>query len=130
MRSLFFALLFANLAFLAWGHWAGQPRDAALAAPAAAAVPTLELVFRFVVAERIGTIILSALVAHTGWHWMLDRYSTLSRFRFEWPVLDAAFFVIVLRWLMLLVALAGVAWLIFGVLGRRSESTGSEEVPT
>jgi hypothetical protein len=93
-------------------------------------VPLLVILFRFVVDERIGTVILSALVAHTGWHWTLDRYSTLSRFQFEWPVLDAAFFVIVLRWLMLLVALAGVAWLIFGVLGRRGESTGSEEVPT
>jgi HupE / UreJ protein len=93
-------------------------------------VPLLVLLFRFVVDERIGTVILSALVAHTGWHWTLDRYSTLSRFQFEWPVLDAAFFVIVLRWLMLLVALAGVAWLIFGVLGRGGESTGSEEVPT
>jgi len=93
-------------------------------------VPALVLLFRFVVDERIGTVVLSALVAHTGWHWTLERYGVLSRFRFEWPVLDAAFFVIVLRWLMLLVALAGVAWLIFGVLGRRDASTGSEEVPT
>ena len=36
-------------------------------------IPVLELLFRFVVAERMGTIILSALVAHTGWHWMLER---------------------------------------------------------
>ncbi len=93
-------------------------------------VPLLAILFRFVVDERIGTIALSALAAHTGWHWMLDRYSTLSRFRFEWPVLDAAFFVVLLRWLMVLVALAGVAWLIFGVLGRRGQSTESEEVPT
>jgi hypothetical protein len=93
-------------------------------------VPLLVLLFRFVVDERLGTVVLSALVAHTGWHWTLDRYSTLSRFQFEWPVLDAAFFVIVLRWLMLLVAVAGVAWLIFGVLGRRDDSTGSEGVPT
>ena len=93
-------------------------------------VGALVLLFRFVVDERIGTVVLSALVAHTGWHWTLERYGVLSRFRFEWPVLDAAFFVIVLRWLMLLVALAGVAWLIFGVLGRRDASTGSEEVPT
>jgi hypothetical protein len=44
VRSLFFALLFLNLAFLAWGHWAGQPRDAGRAAPTSPAVPTLELV--------------------------------------------------------------------------------------
>jgi hypothetical protein len=45
-------------------------------------------------------------------------------------VLDAAFFVVVLRWLMLLVAVAGVAWVIFGVIGRRDASAKSEEVPT
>jgi len=28
----------------------------------------LGFLFRFVVAERIGIIVLSALVAHTGWH--------------------------------------------------------------
>ena len=36
-------------------------------------IPALEILFRFAVAERIGTIILSALVAHTGWHWAAIR---------------------------------------------------------
>src|SRR5205823_6996123 len=31
-------------------------------------VPALELLFRFGVAERIGTIILSTIIAHTAWH--------------------------------------------------------------
>ena len=39
----------------------------------AIAVPMLELFFRYGVAERMGTIILSALVAHTGWHWLTER---------------------------------------------------------
>lgn len=82
-------------------------------------VPALALLFRFIVTERIGAVILSLLVAHSGWHWTIDRYAILSRFRFEWPALDAAFFVIVLRWMMVVVALAGVAWLVFGVFGRR-----------
>src|SRR5206468_10741709 len=34
-------------------------------------IPLLEALFRFAVAERMGTIIVSALVAHTGWHWMI-----------------------------------------------------------
>ena len=42
-----------------------------------ALVPALDLLFRYVVAERIGTIILSALVAHTGWHWMTERWERL-----------------------------------------------------
>lgn len=43
-------------------------------------VPTLALLFRYAVAERIGTILLSALVAHTGWHWMWERWEILRTF--------------------------------------------------
>jgi hypothetical protein len=43
-------------------------------------VPLLGLLFRYAIAERIGTIILSALVAHTGWHWMLERWDVLRKF--------------------------------------------------
>jgi len=43
-------------------------------------VPLLGLLFRYVVAERMGTIILSALVAHTGWHWMVERWDVLRKF--------------------------------------------------
>jgi hypothetical protein len=42
-------------------------------------VPALALLFRYAVAERIGTIILSALVAHTGIHWMLERWDVLRK---------------------------------------------------
>jgi hypothetical protein len=45
-------------------------------------IPLLEALFRFVVAERMGTIILSALIAHTAWHWMLDRAALLRQYRF------------------------------------------------
>ena len=48
-------------------------------------VPLLQLTFRFVLAERAGTIVLSALVAHTGWHWMAERWGILRRYKFEWP---------------------------------------------
>jgi len=47
-------------------------------------VPVLDFVFRRLVAERTGTVILSAFVAHTGWHWMLERWDKLSRFRVDW----------------------------------------------
>ena len=53
-------------------------------------IPLLDAFFRYAVAERMGTIILSALVAHTGWHWMIDRGEQLAQFRFVWPVLTAA----------------------------------------
>ena len=81
-------------------------------------IPALELLFRYVVAERMGTIILSALVAHTAWHWMMERYDRLRQFRFEWPEINAAFLAGALRWLMLLVIVAGLWWLGSGVLRR------------
>jgi HupE / UreJ protein len=73
-------------------------------------VPLLELLFRMVVAERMGTIVVSALVAHTGWHWMLERAGRLSQYRVQWPEWNAAFAASLLRWLMLAVFLAGMAW--------------------
>jgi hypothetical protein len=94
-------------------------------------IPLLENLFRFVVAERMGAIILSALVAHTAWHWMTDRAARLSQFPFEWPAPTSAWLAGVLRWSMLAVALAGVAWLVFGVLPRqRPPRAAGEPAPT
>ncbi len=75
-------------------------------------IPLLQLFFRYAVAERMGTIILSALVAHTGWHWMLDRGARLRQFRFEWPALDAALLAMLMRWLILFLILGGFLWLV------------------
>jgi hypothetical protein len=88
-------------------------------------------VFRYVVAERLGAILLSGLVAHTAWHWMTDRYAVLRQFRFQWPAIDALFWVGVMRWAMLAVAGAALYWLVFNVLNvqrapvtRRAPHTG------
>ena len=75
-------------------------------------IPLLQLFFRHAVAERVGTIILSAIVAHTAWHWMLDRGSVLRQFRFGWPALDATLLALVLRWLVLFTILGGLVWLV------------------
>jgi hypothetical protein len=80
------------------------------------AIPALDAVFRYAVAERLGTIVLSALAAHTAWHWMKERWDILRQFRFEWPAIDAAFWVATMRGLMLLVVAAGLYWLIFSIL--------------
>lgn len=73
-------------------------------------IPALELLFRFGVAERIGTIILSAIVAHTAWHWTIERGDTLRQFQFEWPALTAALLLTIVRWTMIFVVLAGLVW--------------------
>ena len=73
-------------------------------------IPLLHGFFRFAVAERTGTIILSALIAHTGWHWMLDRGERLRQFRFTGPVLTAAVLASAMRFLMVMLILAGLVW--------------------
>lgn len=85
-------------------------------------VPILEVLFRFVVAERIGTIILSALIAHTGWHWMLERWGRLRQF--GWPAFTAAHIATVVQWLMIVVSVAAVIWVI--ALVRRRRETDAE----
>ncbi len=89
-------------------------------------IPALDLLFRYVVAERLGTIILSALVTHTAWHWMTERAAILRQFRFEWPALDALFLASALRWMMLAVIAAGLYWLVFHVLRPQPETSAPE----
>src|SRR4029079_15842830 len=82
------------------------------------AVPALAWAFRHVVAERMGTIILSALVAHTAWHWMLDRGAVLSQYHVQWPALDLALLASGMRGLMLALIVAGAGWAMFELYGR------------
>ncbi|MEE8585802.1 MAG: HupE/UreJ family protein, partial [Acidobacteriota bacterium] len=79
-------------------------------------VPCLHLLFRYAVKPRMGTIILSVLVGHTAWHWMIERGQALSRY--SWPEMTFATAASGLRWLMAGVALAGLMWL-FSLLLRR-----------
>ncbi len=72
-------------------------------------VPAIAALFRHVMDERVGTIVLSALLTHTAWHWMIDRAGRLSQF--GWPQVGPAALASLLRGLMLLTALAGAAWL-------------------
>ncbi|MBI3401409.1 MAG: HupE/UreJ family protein [Acidobacteria bacterium] len=85
-------------------------------------IPVLDAAFRLIVTERLGAIILSALAAHTAWHWMIDRGDVLRQYRFEWPALDLVFWIAAMRWAMLGVIAAGLYWLIFGVLRPRGKN--------
>jgi hypothetical protein len=69
----------------------------------------------------MGTIILSALVAHTGWHWMIERWDRLRQYRFMWPEMTLPLVVTVLRWAMALVAFVVLAWFVNEWLRRRGE---------
>ncbi|HZF39683.1 MAG TPA: HupE/UreJ family protein [Blastocatellia bacterium] len=85
----------------------------------------LGFLFRFVVAERIGIIVLSALVAHTGWHWMIERAAALRQFRR--PAFNAALLAAAMRWLMLALILAALAWMVSWALRRRAEQRDKDK---
>jgi hypothetical protein len=82
-------------------------------------IPLLFLLFRFVVEPRMGTIILSAFIAHTGWHWMVDRAGELRRYHFAWPAVDIALLAIAMKWLTIAWILCGVLWLLLRYLKPR-----------
>jgi hypothetical protein len=93
-------------------------------------VPALELLYRVALKERerIGTIVLSALVAHTGWHWMTDRGSVLVQYQFQWPAFSLAFVASVTGWLVAIAALAGLGWLAHRTLRQLVERSATEKV--
>jgi hypothetical protein len=67
-------------------------------------IPALDLLFKYVLPERLGIIILSALIAHTAWHWMIERGEQLAKFPF--PKIDAAFLASAMRGLIAVLVLA------------------------
>ena len=91
-------------------------------------VPTLALLFRIVPAVG-GAIIISAALAHTGWHWMLDRGETLLRVDYSAPTgSDGGD--LMTRWLLLIVLSAAAAFAL-QLAFRRLRILGSEhESPT
>jgi hypothetical protein len=86
----------------------------------AAMLPLLALVRRYVLKGRVGVVVLSAIVAHTGWHWMIDRGAIL--WAVEWPAVDAVALVTLARWTVgILLAGGAAAWLVRR-LSRRPQS--------
>ena len=87
----------------------------------AVTLPLLAVLFRHALTGRVGVIIASALVAHTGWHWMIERGEVLLKFPL--PKLDGAAVATLARWTagIVLAALAfhlGAKW-VGAVLSRK-----------
>jgi hypothetical protein len=87
-------------------------------------VPLLNFMFKHVVAERMGTIILSVIVGHTAWDWMIERFGVLQMF--PWPEVTTADLASALRWLFVLVALTAAVWLIYALTQRPAERKAGE----
>ena len=59
-------------------------------------LPLLALVTRHVLTGRVGMIVLSAILAHVGWHWMGERWDALANVR--WPSLDMTNLLLLMLW--------------------------------
>ena len=75
--------------------------------------------------EQIIITIASALLAHTAWHWMLERYSVLVQYHYAIPDLDSSLVASSLRWLILGLVVITAGWL-FGKVKERLSSDTSE----
>lgn len=91
-------------------------------------VPVLTWFFRRLPDERMGVIVLSALVAHTAWHWMLERGGQLGKFPL--PNLDAALAGSLMRMAMVALILAGLIWLASDYVRRWLAASAEQEPPT
>ena len=63
-------------------------------------VPALALLFRGAMSGRMGIIVLSAIVAHIAWHWMIDRGEIF--WQTPWPQLTESGLMILARWTLAL----------------------------
>jgi hypothetical protein len=77
-------------------------------------VPALHLAYRWFKPERerTGVIIISAFIAHTAWHWTLDRGSSLAQYRMEWPGLGTAELAAIALWIFVATLIAAAIWLV------------------
>jgi hypothetical protein len=92
-------------------------------------VPVLDYMFRRWLPEVMGTIALSAFLAHTGWHWMTERMNALLQYNFTVPALNLAFAAVLMRWLMLALIIVGTAWILKGVFGAFAQRGTSDDAP-
>ena len=74
-------------------------------------VPLLTLLFKKIPSEKVGIILLSALVAHSAWHWMAERFTALMEYDIRWPALDTAFYAALGEWGILMIVAASVLWI-------------------
>jgi hypothetical protein len=87
-------------------------------------LPALAVALRSVLVGRVGMIILSAIVALVGWHWMTERADVL--WRVEWPSLDGAGLAVLARWVAALLLVAGGA----SFIARRARGARRSPVPS
>jgi hypothetical protein len=76
-------------------------------------------------AGRYLPLVVSILVGHTAWHWLLERGQQLAEV--EWPQADMVLLATIARVVAVVLVLGGLVWWLAerrGVMGRRASSAG------
>ena len=89
----------------------------------AVAVPLLAWLLPRLASERVGVVVLSAIVAHQAWHWMTDRGAALMEYRFTMPEFDTAFWLAAVQGGLLLCVAVAIGWG-FQLILQRVERSG------
>jgi hypothetical protein len=92
-------------------------------------VPVLGFLFKKWLPEVMGVVLLSALIANTGWDWFLERGGALIRYDFVAPVWDRVFMVTLMRWAMLALIVVAALWGLRGLYGWLGRRFGTGEPP-
>jgi hypothetical protein len=72
------------------------------------AATVVTLAFRRLASPRVAAIVVSAIAAHTGWDWLLERGAVW--WQYPWPVPSPAAVLAVVIWLVLAAVAAAGAW--------------------
>lgn len=95
-----------------------------IAATALLAGAALGLLFARAASDRLGVIVLSVLIGHVAWHWMVDSAVIVSMY--PMPVIDALFLAGLTRALLAALILGGAMYLVAQVTSR--DTAGGDAV--
>lgn len=87
-------------------------------------LPVVSLAFRNAVARRFGIVIVSVVLAHTAWHWMVERAKALQYV--DWPAIDGDFVMTLALWVLASTLLGAAIWLKVRYAERRRSNVRRE----
>jgi uncharacterized protein (DUF2062 family) len=76
--------------------------------------------------ERLGVIILSAIAADIGGHWIVERWNNLRSLRIAWPEWSPALLLSLVRWAAAFVIVGGLWRLAVDQWQKRRQSVKRE----
>lgn len=89
-------------------------------------VPILRMIEHWLPVRAVN-LVLSVLIGHTAWHWLVERWQAFSLYELSMPPLDAAFAVGLMRWTMLVLIAVLVVWLLRVPFERWAEASGPSD---